>query len=247
MPTDLKFWHARYLQQVGWSLEARRYIFRKISLAKSAPILEVGSGTGALLSSLRDDGFTHMVGLDIDLPALHFSAFSPSVCADAHALPFPSGAFSLAICHYLLLWVRDPLTILREMCRFTPPGGWVVALSEPDYTAREDHPAELAPLGRAQTRSLTSQGADVGIGARLGDLFRQVGLRNVETGILTPQRPGIFDEQDFDLEWAILRHDLHGRLSVSELNCLYEFDRQAALHGDRHHYVPTHFAFGQKP
>jgi len=59
---NLDFWHQRYTQQAGWTLEARRYIFRQIGLEKFAAILEVGSGTGAILSSLYQDGYTHLFG-----------------------------------------------------------------------------------------------------------------------------------------------------------------------------------------
>ena len=246
MPADLDFWHHRYTQQVGWTLEARRYIFDQIKLDKSSTILEVGSGTGALLSSLHNDGYAHLTGIDIDLPSLEMSSISYSICADAHHLPYPPGAFDLAICHFLLLWVRDPLKVIHEMRRIVHPGDWVIALAEPDYTQRVDKPDELTEMGKAQTDALASQGADVSIGGGLGDLFYQAGLVNIETSVIQPQEPGIFTDEEFELEWAVLRRDLTGRVPEGQLQRWYDLDRLAAIRGDRQHYVPIHFASGQK-
>jgi SAM-dependent methyltransferase len=225
----------------------RRYIFEQIGLDKSSHILEVGSGTGALLSSLLQDGYAHYTGLDIDLPSLVFSSADNAVCADAHRLPFPPGQFDLAICHFLLLWVRDPQAVICEMQRAIHPGNWVVALAEPDYTQRVDQPSELAEMGKIQADALISQGADIAIGARLGELFHRAGLENIETGVIQPQEPGIFTDEEFEIEWAVLRCDLAGRVPENQLQRWYDLDRLAAIRGDRQHYVPIHFAFGQVP
>lgn len=246
MPTDLDFWHKRYAQQVSWTLEARRYIFDQIKLDKSASILEVGSGTGALLSSLLEDGYAHTSGLDIDFSSLERYSSSSAICADAHQLPFKNGAYTLVICHFLLLWVRDPLVVVREMRRAVRPGNWVVALAEPDYTRRVDQPKELQPMGEAQTKALAGQGADVSIGSRLGELFHQAGFSNIETGVIQPQVPGLFTDEEFEMEWAVLRRDLAGRVPDDQIQTWYDLDRLAAIRSDRQHYVPVHFAFGQK-
>ena len=242
---DLNFWHQRYNQQAGWTLEARRYIFRQIGLKKSTPILEVGSGTGAVLSSLYQDGYTQLWGLDIDRAALKRTAYGCAICGDAHHLPFSSGSLSLTLCHFLLLWVKDPLTVLCEMRRVTLPGSWVVALAEPDYTHRIDEPAELKPLGAAQTDSLAAQCADVSIGARLGELFHQAGLANIENGVIRPKAPALFTDEEFELEWTVLRRDLAGRIPETQFQRWYNLDRLAAIRGERQQYVPIHFAFGQ--
>jgi len=246
LPGDLDFWHTRYTQQVGWTLAARRYIFEQIGLDKYARILEVGSGTGALLCSIHQDGYAHCMGLDIGLSSLLFSTSIREICGDAHSLPFLHGVFDLAICHFLLLWVRDPLVVLKEMRRAVCPGGWVVALAEPDYIQRVDQPVESVEMGNAQTEALIAQGADVAIGSRLDELFTQAGLEKIETGIIQPQEPGIFTDEEFELEWSVLRRDLTGRVPEAQLQRWYDLDRLAAIRGDRQHYVPIHFAFGQK-
>ena len=226
---------------------ARRYIFDQIGLETSSTILEVGSGTGALLTSIHQDGYAHCKGLDIDLPSLLFSLSNQEICADAHHLPIKSGVFDLAICHFLLLWVRDPQAVICEMQRAVHPGGWVVALAEPDYTQRADKPDELAEMGKAQTDALIGQSADVSIGMRLGKLFHQAGFSSVDTGVIQPQEPGLFTDEEFELEWAVLRRDLVGSVPENQLQRWYDLDRLAAIRGDRQHYVPIHFGFGQVP
>ncbi|MCK7482052.1 MAG: class I SAM-dependent methyltransferase [Candidatus Moduliflexus flocculans] len=53
-------WHARYSQQAKWTRNLRAYIFDKIKLDDATRVLEVGCGTGAILSELPAShlGFT---------------------------------------------------------------------------------------------------------------------------------------------------------------------------------------------
>ena len=37
--------------------------------------------------------------------------------------PFTNASFDLTFCHYLLLWLKDPLSAIKEMKRVTRPGG----------------------------------------------------------------------------------------------------------------------------
>lgn len=198
-----------------------------------------------MLESLRHDGYANLTGLDIDLDALMFLPSPRSICADAHFLPFTESNFDLCFCHFLLLWVKDPRRVLREMKRVTKKGGWVASLAEADYTARVDEPASLEALGRAQSKALVEQGADVGIGARLGELFAAEGLNEVETGVIAQEKPELFTDETFELEWAVLRRDLAGRMPEGELQRYYDIDRMASIRGERALYVPIHFAFGR--
>lgn len=248
MKADAHFWQARYRQQVGWSAAARRYLFKQVGLPADARILECGCAGGAMLDALRSDGFLDLTGLDLDFECL--SLASPNhkrLCADGLRLPFPPAAFEACLCHYYLLWVADPMQALREMRRVARPGGWVMALSEPNYAARVDAPPELCSLGLLQTRALADQGADVNLGARLAGLFACAGLEEVHAGVLT--RPGRtsdgFDQSAWELEWAVLRADLASRLSPAELARYQAIDRAARAAGTRELYLPMHYACGR--
>jgi SAM-dependent methyltransferase len=242
-------WHARYLQQARWTRPLREYLYGKAGVDSARRVLEVGCGTGALLGELPARTPAAVHGLDLRLPALRqASAHAPGaalVQGDALALPYPACAFEVTQCHYLLLWVRDPLQTLREMRRVTRPGGAVLALAEPDYTRRVDAPAALAPLGGWQTESLRRQGADPGIGARLADLFDGAGIDLVEAGTLgrgedDPPPPG-----ERALEWAVLESDLAGTVPGEDLRRLKSIDERAWARGERTMYVPTHYAWGR--
>ena len=148
-------WHARYTQQANWTRELRDYLFKRIGLTTAERALEVGCGTGAILSEIQTQS---LHGLDI-LPAALMEARVHAPAArltrgDALSLPYPNECFEIVFCHFLLLWVSDPHRALGEMKRVTQPGGYVLALAEPDYSARVDEPTELASLGRWQTESL---------------------------------------------------------------------------------------------
>lgn len=242
-------WYARFSQQARWTLPLRRYIYEKTHIAQSRLILDVGCGPGVLLAELGQLTPAAVHGLDLDRPALkQATVHAPAAaltCADAHTLPYPNAVFDITFCHYVLLWLRNPLAALREMRRVTRPGGYVLALAEPDYTRRTDQPPALAPLGRLQTGSLARQGADVGLGARLPALFARAGIALVEAGALAqgasvPPAPG-----EWDLEWAVMRADLAGAVSDADLQKYQQLDAAAWRAGERVLHVPTHFAWGR--
>src|SRR5215208_2983722 len=155
-------WHRRYVQQALWTRDLRNYLFAKAGLSDESRVLEVGCGTGAILLELPDHFLLY--GLDIDLAALgqcqiHAPAVS-LVRGNALQLPYSNKTFDIIYCHFLLLWVGDPLQALLEMKRIAKAGAHIMAFAEPDYTARLDEPPELAPLGHWQSESLKRQGAD---------------------------------------------------------------------------------------
>ena len=148
----------------------------------------------------------------------------------------------MTFCHYLLLWVKQPSLALMEMKRVTRPGGAVLALAEPDYTARVDKPDTLVPLGRWQAESLERQGADPGLGKHLADLFRAAGIALIETGPILagsgPQLGGpgkeiLLTPRERAMEWEVLEADLAGSVPVAELHRMKLLDEQAWECGGR--------------
>ncbi|MBU1682774.1 methyltransferase domain-containing protein, partial [Patescibacteria group bacterium] len=193
-------------------------------------------------------GYSKLTGVDIDLPALkEIPPEIPAACADGQYLPFKNGSFAACLCHFFLLWVKDPLKALLEMKRVARPGGWLLALAEPDYGARLDEPAELKPLGELQTQALQRQGADPFIGARLPDLFRQAGLTAIESGTLERKDDIQPNAEDIEQEWLVLAADLRGMLSPAELERWRSVEQATWASGRRVLHVPLHYAFGQIP
>ncbi len=241
-------WHERYLHQANWTRELRSYLFQRSGWASTRRVLEVGCGTGAVLADLPSSG-PQIFGLDLDRSSLygcHNHAESAHIAhGNALALPFVSGAFSIAFCHFLLLWVPDPLQALREMKRVTAPGGYVIAFAEPDYGAREDLPAQFAWLGQRQNEALQRRGAALRRGSELADLFRQADISIRETGLIRRKNTAALTADDWESEWKAIEADLAGDISTDELARAQRLDREAMLMGQRVLNVPTYFAWGQ--
>ena len=240
-------WHARFQQQAGWTAELRRHLFEQAGLTPGSHVLEVGCGTGAVMGAISDEFDFNLTGVDIDRPSLSFAqSENPETQltqADGHRLPFADNQFDTVYCHYLLLWVADPVQVLAEMHRVTRPGGAVIALAEPNYAGRIDYPPPLDELGRLQTESLKKQGADVELGSKLNALFQQTGLINIYTRELE-----IDDDQGLDLtdslEWNVLRSDLQGIISEADLLQFELYERDARANGERVMILPTYYAIG---
>jgi SAM-dependent methyltransferase len=239
-------WHERFVQQASWTRLLRTYLFERAGMGTARQVLEVGCGTGAILSDLDTHATIH--GLDLESDRLvEARLHAPQAIltrADALSLPYASGVFDITFCHFLLLWVRDPLQVLCEMKRITRSGGSILALAEPDYNSRVDKPEALTELGRWQTESLRRQGADAGLGRQLAGLFQQAGIPITETGLLRADGEHPIAPGEIELEWAVLEADLTGRIPAKKLQRMRALDRTAWERRERVLYVPTYWAFG---
>lgn len=269
MPLSPQEWHQRYLQQARWTRDLREHLYQRAGLENARRVLDVGCGTGALLGELLDRTGISPSGLDILSEHLSLAAKSQStaylVQGDALSLPFSRASFDLVLCHFLLLWLKDPYQAIAEMRRVTRFGGTVLALAEPDYGGRIDYPADLEVLGDWQRSALNKQGANPEIGRRLGEIFNQAGLNLIEVGVLGGQWRTAPSRQEWELEWRVIVSDLGdlytpGRAGTGQLqpSPLIQFDfekeeieRLRALEwrawelGERILFVPTFYAWGQ--
>ena len=248
---EIEFWHARFTQQATWTGDLFLTLARQSGFEKVDSVLEVGCGTGAALRRVSMLDVKTIFGLDLRLEHLRFAANHAPIAhlmvGDAHRLPLPDRAIDLVFCHFLLLWVRDPVSVLREMKRVTRDHGWVIALAEPDYEHRIDMPDALKALGRAQTAALYRQGADPCIGRRLPDLFQEAGISLEASGVLGGYWSGNKLPDGWDLEWQTLRHDLADDDTHLPFETLMETDRMAWLQSIRILYVPVFYAIGRIP
>lgn len=240
--------HKRYKQQAGWSGDVRRYLLGKAAVCPGDKILEVGSGTGAVISLVNDETDAQCFGIDIDIQSLLFSESRyPKIqlaAADGFHLPFPDNIFSVTYCHYLLLWIQDPLEILIEMVRVTKSGGFLIALAEPDYEARIDYPLSLEKLGEIQTKSLVEQGFDPSMGRKLAGLLHKAGLQKVTSGIMGAQWDQEASQKIDQTEWVMVQADTSSRLSLETLESFRQAEINARKHGTRVLFIPTFYASG---
>ncbi len=242
-------WYERYLQQARWTSSVRRFLFQQISAIALQRVLEVGCGSGAILEELKRQFQATVFGIDIDVNSLHFAHRLHEDhhlgCADGLRLPFSEGIFSLACCHFYLLWVVDPLQAVREMARVTMPEGYVLALAEPDYGGRIDYPEGLDSLGCLQREALRRQGADPWMGRKIKALFQQAGLRNVQAGVLGGQWGQAPEPGFMASEWKIIESDLARDVDPENMARFKALDSAAWQNGERILYIPTFYAIGQ--
>lgn len=246
MTFTIQDWNRRFSQQAQWSKDLREYVFRKANLEKSATILEVGCGTGAFLQQTPE--YLTKFGIDIAMDRLDYARKRLQkinlTCADASSLPFPEYCFEMTVCHYLLLWLHDPLRVLSEMQRVTKSGGIVAAFAEPDYGFSSGYLSICDQIHALQKISLMNQGANPLMGRELGELFTKLDLQNVESGRLIPNPDLMNKKRDINLDVNVIQNDLLNLLHADELKIMLRAWRKEIKQNPSHQEIPTFFAFG---
>jgi ubiquinone/menaquinone biosynthesis C-methylase UbiE len=242
-------WHYRYQQQARWTSQLRHYLYSKTQVFPNNHLLEVGCGTGAILSDPDLAVYEKRIGLDINEQSLRKAATVTNSCqycvGDGLRLPFCDAWFDLTICHFYLLWVKDPAEALGEMKRVTRKHGYVLAMAEPDYAGRIDYPPTFQWIGQMQRIALRSQGADPEIGRRLSELFAKCGFRHIEAGVMGGQWLDPSSAGEVQNEWDVLREDLSGLLSEATFTQFETLDILSWQKRERVLFVPTFYAIGQ--
>ncbi len=243
--------HSRYLVQATWTASIREQLFDSIQIQGEHKVLEVGSGTGVVCADISQRFSLASIGVDIDRSAVTFAQnndpTSLYLAGDGNNLPFEPEAFDIVFCHFLLLWVENPDKILDEMVRVTKPGGWILAIAEPDYGGRIDFPRDLETIGQRQIQALRDQGANPYLGRTLRALFHSAQLTEIRTGLLGGEWKGRIDEDQLESEWETLAQDLSDLLPADEIERFRQIDHEAWEMGTRVLFVPTFYAAGRAP
>ncbi len=241
-------WHKHFTRQANWTTRVRKYLLKRANLPPGARVLEVGSGSGALLTDPLFAAYD-MHGVDLDLERLQYGKEmfkgTKMIGSNGYHLPFDAHSFDLVYCHYLLLWCKDPQAILNEMYRVCKIGGFVTSFGEPDYNSRIDYPEVYEKLGRLQNHSLEFQGVNLSIGRRMGDLFISTGLSQVNIGVIGFERMKQSME-DFENEWELIAYDLGGLVPLDDILELRAEAKKLWTEGRSTLFIPTFYAFGVK-
>lgn len=128
-------------------------------------ILDVGSGTGALLPGLHAlypaAGLTAVdVAYNMCLQSrLRAGNYCRVVLGDAQQLPFKAGSFDVVVSSSALQWVGDLAAAIRHMQRVLKPGGLLTVAFFCDGTLKELHSCfrEVAGLRDGDTNQLVSR------------------------------------------------------------------------------------------
>jgi SAM-dependent methyltransferase len=238
--------HNQYQKQAAWTKALRLSLYRKVHLTRKKNILELGSGSGVILSELSERTDARLCGIEADpqMTALAKAQY-PGIefrTARAEKLPFPENSFDLIVTHYFWLWQKDPEAVLTEARRVLKKGGHLVSLCEPDYVGRIDEPPELGGIRDLILGALAKQGADPGLAGKLETLMTKTGFRT-EAG----RQEGCWDwreyQKQFDREWEFIGH-LCG--SGKRLEALKQKDLQAVAEKKRRMCMPVRWAVGTK-
>jgi demethylmenaquinone methyltransferase/2-methoxy-6-polyprenyl-1,4-benzoquinol methylase len=116
----------------------RRFMVSRVSVPPAGRVLDVATGTGAVAIELARWTRARIVGLDVSGPMVRRGAWRvvraglsdriSFVLGRGERLPFPDGAFDAVTFTYLLRYVDDPASTLRELARVARPGGTVANL-----------------------------------------------------------------------------------------------------------------------
>ena len=152
-------------------------------------------------------------------------------------LPFKGSSFDGAVCHFVLMWLSDPVSAVKEMKRVVKPGGWIAALAEPDYGGWIDYPDEIR-IGAMLADALRAEGADPALGRKLRSIFEQAGLKpRIDLS------PNMWDVEklasEFESEWD-WRFRLLGR--SPELEEMKRREEKAIIERKRVLFMPIFWA-----
>ena len=111
----------------------RRFLVSRVEAGSADTVLDVATGTGAVARELLLQKGCAVVGLD-QSPEMLAEARRrlpddvELVEGTAEQLPFPDASFDALTFTYLLRYVSDPASTLRELARVVRPGGTIAGL-----------------------------------------------------------------------------------------------------------------------
>jgi SAM-dependent methyltransferase len=166
-------------------------LLSRLGLRPGQSAIDLGCGPSGILDLLSDavSPGGRVIGLDADpvhtamahqYARQHRLANVEVVTTDARHTGLPPDSFDLVHGRTLLVTIPDPAAVVAEMTRLARPGGWV-ASQEPDCEYSLCYPpipawSRLHEIFRA---AFGWSGADLLIGRRVSELYRDAGLEEI--------------------------------------------------------------------
>jgi SAM-dependent methyltransferase len=243
-------WNSRFSTQAMWTKQLRDFLIFQLGFHSRSKILEVGCGTGVILLDLSEKLNSSPVGIDISfrnvVTGKNLQSSIKVICSNVYDLPFECNSYDFVVCHYFLLWLKQPVLALNECIRVLKPSGYAIAFAEPDYSARIDYPDLFEDLAKLQTKSLQAQGVNITCGRNLPRLFSEAGFEDIQFGLSGFQIPPRTIPSSWDSEWEILEYDLQLGSNQIDVQAYRLSDEQERSKGRRVSWVPTFYAYGKK-
>jgi len=249
MPSSICTLDRQLERQAGWLKNSWFWILNRTVLSdipdgRSKPTaLDVGCGPGIVMETFRNRLDVRGIDRDSDMVASCRTRGLEAQVSIAEKLPYKDGSFDLVYCSFLLLWVKDPAVVVKEMSRVSRR--WVICLAEPDFGGRLDYPDELSVLRSLIIKGIEEQGGDPCIGRKLRSLFSRNGLDS-EIGI----HQGIWGIDrlvaESDDEWTWLEMTVKPSARDGQLKDIRQAWRSALVAGTLFQYNPTFYAIACK-
>jgi ubiquinone/menaquinone biosynthesis C-methylase UbiE len=174
------------------------------------------------------------------------------VAADARRTGLASGSFDLVHARTLLVTLPEPAEVLAEMARLAKPGAWV-ASQEPDLEYAVCYPPlpEWDRLREIFGLSFSRSGADLFIGRRLAELYREAGLEQISVVAHAGTYPAGHSRRTILPDLVRSLSPSIAELGLADPRDLADLDRRVREHlADPHTLVMPHLLFavcGRKP
>jgi SAM-dependent methyltransferase len=180
--------HQRLIRQAAWLALHTERLFREAGIGPDQRVLDLGSGVGdvALIAARLVGPSGAVVGIERDARSiaratarmteagLHHVTFTQ---CDLYNLP-RTLSFDAAVGRYILMFLPDPVSILRFLAQLIRPGG-VLAFQEPCWNSFRAM-CESLPLWRAGAALIADTferaGTNIAMGPALSQAFQQAGL-----------------------------------------------------------------------
>lgn len=229
-------------EHILWLLDTKVLEESKASTSRLQAI-DIGCGPGYVMDIMRTRMNVKGVDIDPDMVAICRSRGLNVIEGSAESIQFNDKEFDVAYCSFLLLWMNDPVKVVREMSRVSRK--WVICLAEPDFGARISYPSELAGLDEFLINGIKKDQGDPLIGRKLRGIFRDCGL-DADMGI----HPGLWDidrlQGESDDEWKWIEMTAKDELSEDDIDRFKNIWNDALSKKTLFQFSPIFYAFGKK-